>query len=309
MENQKKLLVLMDGSERARMTLTYLGQVTAFKDFKIVLYHVFSGIPECYRDLEKSPQYQHVMSQMTGWEVAQKKRITEFCEEAQKILVQAGYKEDSVEIKIQKSKVGIARDIIKEAEEGGYTGVVMRRRGAGALETIVVGSVANKLFNKLTSCPLLIAGRREINNRVLIAIDGSTSSFKAVDFVAENLGRHGYAIGLVHVIRGFGSLVPESPEFMMPAENVELAHNEMMRLFGDIKEKLILAGFDENHIEEKIITGINSRAGAIVEEAKAGNYGTIVVGRKGLSRVQEFFMGRVSNKVIHAGREFTVWMV
>ena len=55
MENQKKLLVLMDGSERARMTLTYLGQVAAFKDFKIVLYHVFSGIPECYRILKKAP--------------------------------------------------------------------------------------------------------------------------------------------------------------------------------------------------------------------------------------------------------------
>jgi nucleotide-binding universal stress UspA family protein len=185
----------------------------------------------------------------------------------------------------------------------------MRRRGAGALESIVVGSVANKLFSKLIVCPLLIAGRREANDRVLIAIDGSTSSFKAVDFVAENLGGHGYGVCLLHVIRGFGTLVPDNPEFMMPSENVELAHVEMMRLFGDIKEKLILAGFNERRIEEKIITGINSRAGAIVEQAVAGNYGTIVVGRKGLSRVQEFFMGRVSTKVIHAGREFTVWMV
>jgi len=116
-------------------------------------------------------------------------------------------------------------------------------------------------------------------------------------------------VGLIHVIRGFGNLVPDSPEFLMPAENVELAHKDMMRLFNDVKGKLVLAGFDENRIEEKIITGVYSRAGAIVEAAEAGDYGAIVVGRKGLSRVQEFFMGQVSMKVIHEGKKFTVWMV
>jgi len=309
MEKQKKLLVLIDGSSRSQQTLAYLGQLTPFKNFRIVLFHVFSGIPECYYDLEKTPQYHHVMSQMNAWESSQKKEIEAFFENAKKILVDAGYAEDSIEINIHKRKTGIARDILKEAEQGDYTAVVMRRRGKSALETIVVGSVANKLFGKLTGCPLIIAGRRKTNDKLLVAIDGSPSSMKAVDFVAENLGGHGYGIGLIHVIRGFGSLVPDNPEFMMPAENVKLAHEEMMRLFGDIREKLILAGFDEQRIEEKIITGIHSRAGAIVEEAAAGDYGTIVVGRKGLSRVQEFFMGRVSTKVIHAGREFTVWMV
>ncbi len=309
MTNPKKLLVLMDGSERSGQTVKFMEQLTPFKNDRIILFTVFSGIPQCYRDLEKTPQYSHVMSQMTAWEVTQKRRITEFMENARERLVAAGYKKDAVDIQIHNQRIGIARDILKEAEEGAYKAVVMRRRGAGALETIVVGSVANKLLGKLTCCPLIIAGRRELNNRVLLAVDGSTASFKAVDFVAETLGGLGYSVGLLHVIRGFGNLVPENPEFMMPSESVELAHDEMMRLFGDIREKLILAGFDENHIEEKIITGINSRAGAIVEEAKAGNYGTIVVGRKGLSRVQEFFMGRVSTKVIHVGREFTVWMV
>lgn len=309
MKKQKKLLVLIDGSSRSRQTLAYLGQVTPFKNFRIVLFNVFSGIPECYYDLEKTPQYHHVMSQMNAWESSQKKKIEAFFENARKTLVDAGYRKDSVEIKIHKRKTGITRDILAEAEDGDYTAVVMRRRGKSTLESIVVGSVANKLFGKLTCCPLMIAGRRETNDKLLIAVDGSPSSMKAVDFVAENVRGHGYKIGLIHVIRGFGSLVPDNPEFMMPAENVELAHEEMMRLFGDIKEKFILAGFDEQRIEEKIITGTHSRAGAIVEEAVAGDYGTIVVGRKGLSRVQEFFMGRVSNKVIHAGREFTVWMV
>lgn len=309
MKGQKKLLVLIDGSKPAQHTVAYLGQLAPFKNAEVILFHVFSGVPECYWDLEKTPHYHQTMSQMFAWESSRKKEIETFAENARQTLLNAGFKENSVKIRIQKRRLGISRDILKEAEEGAYTAVVMNRRGAGAVETIVVGSVANKLFSKLTYCPLIIAGQRQANDKILIAIDGSTSSMKAVDFVAETAGRAGYGVGLIHVIRGFGSLVPESPEFMMPAEHVELAQNEMMRLFNDVKEKLVLAGFDENRIEEKIVTGVYSRAGAIVEAASTGGYGTIVVGRKGLSRVQEFFMGRVSTKVIHGGKEFTVWMV
>jgi len=309
MKEQKKLLVLFDGSKPSQQTLTYLEQLAPFKNAKVVLFHVFSGIPECYSDLERTPQYQQAISQMIDWENHQKKEIETFAENARQTLVDAGFGPDSVEIRIQKRQIGIARDILKEAEEGKYTAVVMRRRGISALESVVVGSVANKLFAKLTFCPVIIAGQRPANDKLLIAIDGSPSSMKAVDFVARNVGGHGCRVGLIHVIRGFGNLVPDSPEFLMPAENVELAHKDMMRLFNDVKGKLVLAGFDENRIEEKIITGVYSRAGAIVEAAEAGDYGAIVVGRKGLSRVQEFFMGQVSMKVIHEGKKFTVWMV
>ena len=62
-------------------------------------------------------------------------------------------------------------------------------------------------------------------------------------------------------------------------------------------------------MKTKLITGVASRAGAIVEEAKKGSYGTIVVGRRGLSKVEEFFMGRVSNKVIHLAKEMAVWVI
>ncbi len=309
MTDQKKILILVDGSERSMQTLQYVKQLAPFRNFKLVLFHVFSGVPECYWDMERTSQNQHAISQLISWEHQRKKEIEIFSQKARQILLDFGFAENAVEIKIQKRQVGVARDILKEAEEGAYAAVVLRRRGIGALEGMVVGSIANKLFSKLTFCPLIIAGQHPAIEKLLIAIDGSPSSMRAVDFVAENAGKDNYSIGLIHVIRGFGSLVPDNPEFLMPAENVELAHNEMMELFADVKEKLIKAGFDENKISERIITGVYSRAGAIVEEAEAGGYGTIVIGRKGLSRVQEFFMGRVCNKVIHSGRQFSVWVI
>ena len=42
---------------------------------------------------------------------------------------------------------------------------------------------------------------------------------------------------------------------------------------------------------------------------REGGYGTIVVGRRGLSKVYEFFMGRVSDKVLHLAKDMAVWIV
>ena len=58
-----------------------------------------------------------------------------------------------------------------------------------------------------------------------------------------------------------------------------------------------------------MITGVVSRAGAIVDEARHGGYGTVVIGRRGISKVEEFFMGRVSSKVINLAKDLSVWVV
>ena len=68
-------------------------------------------------------------------------------------------------------------------------------------------------------------------------------------------------------------------------------------------------GIEGDRISTKIVTGVSSRAKAVVEEAKNGGYSTIVVGRRGLSRVEEFFMGRVSKKVMQLAQEMAVWVV
>jgi len=49
---QKKLLVLMDGSERAIQTVNYIKDFMPVDEHtKIVLFHVLTGIPAEYREL------------------------------------------------------------------------------------------------------------------------------------------------------------------------------------------------------------------------------------------------------------------
>jgi nucleotide-binding universal stress UspA family protein len=71
---------------------------------------------------------------------------------------------------------------------------------------------------------------------------------------------------------------------------------------------LVNAGIGADRIDTHVVTGVSSRAAAIVKEARDSGCGTIVMGRKGLSEVSGFFIGRVSDKVIHLGRVYTVWV-
>jgi nucleotide-binding universal stress UspA family protein len=298
---QKRLLLAVDGSDRALQTVRYAGEEEAFKGMKIVLFHVFNSIPDAYYDLEKEPKSVKVVRHVRSWEAEQKKKTRKYMEDARQMLLDAGHAESAVEIKIQNRKKGVARDIIIEAHKG-YDAVLVRRRGFTALKNVTVGSVTNKLLEKLSFTPVLIAGRKPINKKVLVAVDGSPCATKAVQFVADMLGSLvNYQVKLIHVVRG----VTKSEVETLEANGIDQTEPIFKSAVGILKA----AGFDPEKISTKTVTGVISRAGAIVDMAEKGGWGTIVVGRRGLSSVSEFFMGRVSNKVIHAGRKDTVWVV
>lgn len=298
---QKRLLLAVDGSERAMQTVRYAGEEDAFKGMKIILFHVFNSIPEAYYDLEKEPKSVRVVTHVRSWEVSQKKTIRQYMETSRQLLIDAGHADVDVEVKIRNRKKGVARDIITEAQKG-YDSVLIRRRGSTALKNIIVGSVTNKLLERLTFIPLLVAGIKPINKKVMVAVDGSPCAYRAVHFVADTLGTlDGYRVLLVHVVRG-------GPSLNMAALHAN-SMDESSPIFKNATDILTAAGFNPSSISTQTISGVLSRAGAIVNTAEEDDWGTLVVGRRGLSSVKDFFMGRVSNKVVQAGRKDTVWIV
>jgi nucleotide-binding universal stress UspA family protein len=314
---QNKILILVDGSERTLQTVNYVKDfMPVDENARIVLFHVFSGIPEEYRELEQEPTCITVVDQFKNRETQEKGKIRACLEQAKNILISGGFSEQSIEIKFHRLEKGVARDIIEEARKG-YTAVVLRRRGMGALKNIILGSVAVKLLQALTFIPILIVGQAPAVKKILLAVDASPASMKAVEFVASLLGGHGYEVCIFHAIPGLGAIhfdlsevcKPEFPEVDMSDTCIEFFKLKVARLFQDVKDRLITSGFESEKISEKIISGISSRSDAIVKEAQDGDFGTIVVGRRGLSKVEAFFMGRVGHEVVYGGKKFTVWVV
>ena len=187
----------------------------------------------------------------------------------------------------------------------------------GALKNIILGSVAVKLLQALTFIPVLLVGQAPAVKKILLAVDSSPASMKAVEFVASLLGGHGYEISIFHAIPGLEAIHfdlsekcrPELPEVDMSDTCLETFKLKVARLFRDVKDMLMTSGFESEKISEKVISGVRSRSEAIVKEAEDGGFGTIVVGRRGLSKVEAFFMGRVGHEVVYGGKMFSVWVV
>ena len=293
---QKKILLAVDGSDNALETVRYVSKISRFHKMEAVLFSVFSKVPDCYWDLENQPLFSKKIAGVKAWELQNEKKIKEYMEKAKQILLDAGFNKEDVIVKIHEREKGIARDIIKEAKKG-YDAVVAGREGMSKLKDIIIGSVASKLLEKCDFIPLFVVGKTQRQGKVLMGYDGSDGALKAVDYVCSTLGGADFEVGLINVIRG------EERGFL---EEAELASKD---LFNRAKSRLLTAGFKSDRISAKIITGASSRAGAMIQEAQEGSYGTIVVGRRGLSKVREFFMGRVSNKVVQMAKEQAVCVV
>jgi nucleotide-binding universal stress UspA family protein len=215
------------------------------------------------------------------------------------MLLEAGHIEPAVEIKTLDRSKGIARDIMAEAG-GGYDALLIRRRGHSHMREVILGGITQKLLLKIDAIPLMIAGSKPANKKIMICVDGSPGAYRAVQFVGEMFGsRPDYHFRLVHVIRGAGA-------------GMEAVITEGLEGAGAIFDKSIQLlssmGIEPAQISTKSITGVRSRSGWIVEHASIG-WNTIVVGRRGMSDVGIFHMGRVSHKIVFAGRKETVWIV
>jgi nucleotide-binding universal stress UspA family protein len=296
-ETNPKILVLLDGSDRAFETVRYISSLEPFRKKQVVLFSVFTKIPEAYWDIDKQPKYEQSMKNIHAWQTTREMKLRKYMDEARRQLLDSGFSENALQVKIRERRTGIGRDILEEARKGGYSAVIIGRRGAGRVKGLVLGSLTTKLLEKLDFIPIFVVGRCPATTRVLVALDGSDSSVRAVDYVCETLEGCDCEVTLVHVVRS------DQKDF------VERAEKKISPVFELAKSHLANWGFNPRRIKTRLITGAVSRAGSIVREAEEGNYCTIVVGRRGLSEPGIYFLGRVSNKIVQLAKKQVVWVV
>ena len=155
--NRKKILVALDGSGHSLDAVHYISRTLPPEGMALVLFTVYSKRPERFWDTEEDPFTDQEPNGVDQWEIQQKKAIGEFLGNARQTLLDCGFPPDAVTIKTQEKKIGIARDIILEAQSG-YDAVVAGRQGMNPITRLVIGSVAAKLIASLTAVPLWLVG-------------------------------------------------------------------------------------------------------------------------------------------------------
>lgn len=133
-------------------------------------------------------------------------------------------------------------------------------------------------------------------SKILLATDGSPHAQKAAEYVLGLLKQKPEARATVvyvkhfireyHVNRGIGVEVLVDEEAVIGE-----ARENILNKAGSI-----FAGAGIN-VETKVLFG--NAPEVICELAESGGYDLIVMGSRGLSEIQGFFLGSVSNRVLH----------
>lgn len=142
----KKILIAVDESKNSMNAVKYVARGME----KTGAVTIFSVLPDataaCGLDSPTlTPVFKQHVQAFCAIEDTKKDSVKAFMEKAKQALIQAGFPSKNIAVKIRKKKVGIARDILKEAGQGKYTTVVIGRRGLSGIKQFVLGSVSSKI--------------------------------------------------------------------------------------------------------------------------------------------------------------------
>lgn len=151
--------------------------------------------------------------------------------------------------------------------------------------------------------------QRDTERHILLAVDESDNSRRAVMYVADFFGD--YRDVFINLI----SIIPEpSEDFFANDEErrqwLRDKEQEINARLNDYKEILLGAGIAENKIQVRlIIRQCVSIGAAILEEQAKLRCCVVVVGRRGLSHNEEFIFGSTSNKILHNATHCAVMVI
>ena len=136
---------------------------------------------------------------------------------------------------------------------------------------------------------------------ILVAVDGSDASVRAIDTAIELAKQFGATLHMLHVVREMQ--VPSNIGRLEDMEKMQRQRHEALTAVGDqivtqAKRKAQSKGVSA--VESDIATG--DPASAIIKYAEKNKDDLIIMGSRGLGQVEGMLMGSVSRKVANIAK-------
>ncbi|MFO7964448.1 MAG: universal stress protein [Desulfobacterales bacterium] len=155
-----------------------------------------------------------------------------------------------------------------------------------------------------------------MKKHILVAFDDSENAKRAVNYLAEILNPDSHVTLLSIMLDTEALCNMNSPELtpyfksqqssfcVLEDKKKELLQNAL----DQAKTALVDAGFKASNIRIKLNPKKHGIARDILIEAQSG-YDLLVMGRRGLSGIKDFFLGGVSQKVFSHAKDISVLIV
>jgi nucleotide-binding universal stress UspA family protein len=145
-----------------------------------------------------------------------------------------------------------------------------------------------------------------LHNNILIALNDSVSARAALNFFARlMMCPEDCHITLLHVFRK-----PTATEELMGKKFADEQPTRFKSMLEKAKDKLIECGYNPEHIETVLVTDpYPTIAEAIIDQCQKQNYDMVIIGRKKMTKAEEFVLGDVSVKLLRALEQMGVLVV
>ncbi|MEJ2092407.1 MAG: universal stress protein [Syntrophobacterales bacterium] len=142
-----KLLIGLDKSAGAWRAVEYVAKSYAqTPGVEVTLLHILGGLPPAFWDdghILSEKERENRQRLIDNWQADKEKEWQGLVNKATDLLKSAGI--HTVTSKFTPKYYDEAEDIVNEAVEGGYSTIVMGRRGLGSAKSLLLGSVTHKV--------------------------------------------------------------------------------------------------------------------------------------------------------------------
>ena len=249
----RRILIATDGSEDALRSVEYVANLYgAASDVQVTLLHIYPGAPSIYQEEQHDPL---IRKDFMTWKGRREEEAKRYIDEASEVLQGAGLTLEQIIGKYHPKAVGVARDIVWEADKGGYDSIVIGKKGLSKIEELLLGSITNKLLDLSVNHPIWVVDGNINSKKFLIAVDETQQAIRLGRHAGRMLkGLKGIGILLYHCCAPFSEVVLEEDmeEFKVVGKKyVELKRKRITQLFDQVVEVLVDSGIDKRAIETR----------------------------------------------------------
>ncbi|MBU2498720.1 MAG: universal stress protein [Proteobacteria bacterium] len=179
-----------------------------------------------------------------------------------------GYPGGELAFLVKRAEGALEEVLRTEVDQGGYGAVLMGRNPKEHWRERFLHKQRHKVVG--------LHGLHPHRTRVLVPVDLSPTTLLVMRYLAHSLaGKPDFDLTFVHVLQG--------------------SEAEGMRRWGEMRK---IVGWGED-FDLRLLPSEGAVAADLLREAQSGDYGTIVMGKRGLSGIKRRLLGSVSKAVLH----------
>lgn len=307
---KRKILIAVGDCRHSRNAVKYAATVCGpTKDLSLELFNIQAAIPGILmEEAQKTPECEkEINALIREREAAAQCTVGELKE----TLSESGIPPERIQAFVVPMEYGMAKDILTRAEEGGYDTIVLGSKGLTPRRDVFVGTTATKVVEHALKTSVWVVDEYTSSPDILIAVDASQNSLHVLDHVISMVGTPSrLRFVLFHVrpyLSHYYSLECERGNPHLQKLIQERDRDRMEAFYHQVFDRFEGAGILRRQVEIKTNEHGYDISTAILEEARRGAYGTVVIGRRG--EREAFFTGRIAMRLVQKMPSPALWVV